>query len=216
MIPGTPPPEIPPPGTPARPTPWPDQPEPAPGRAIPQVPLPTDAEDPVNRLRAGRRLLLMGTLDQPTADRLCAELMLADGLSVDPVELIINCRGGPAAAALELVDVITLRAPLATRSIGAATGTAAIVLASGTGGRSAAPNATISLRLGDSRSVEGRADDILRDADRISDLWDRIARHVAGVSSLTIDEATAALRDGGHLTPDRAAAAGLIDEIAQR
>lgn len=217
MIPGAPPPEIPPPGGPTPPDPGPEQPEPAPRSPIPQVPVHTYAGDPVERLRADRRLLMMGALDHQTADRVCAELMLADGLSDEPIEVIVNSSGGPVDAVLGVIDVITLlHAPLTTRCIGMATGTAAVVLASGTGVRSAAPNATISLRMDDRRTIEGRADDIQRDADRITGSWDRIARHLAGVSSMTVEHAAAALRDGGHFSLDDAMVAGIIDEVARR
>ena len=66
-------------------------------------------DDPVVQLRADRRLLLTGILDQETADRLCAELMLADGRSADPIELIINSPGGAVDAVPAVLDVIGLR-----------------------------------------------------------------------------------------------------------
>lgn len=211
MIPG-PPPEIPPPGVPV-------PPEPAPGPAPPSVPV-TPAwspDDPVGRLRADRRLLLTGALDHRAADHLCAELMAADGRAAAPIELIINSPGGPADAVLGLIDVVTLlRAPLATRCIGTAAGTAAVVLASGTGGRTAARHAAITLRIRDPHTIEGRADDIRRDADQIATVWDRIADHLATVSALTVDQAAAGLRDGGPLTLSDAVAAGLVDEMPVR
>lgn len=212
MIPGRPPPEIPPPGVPL-------QPEPDPGRAPPSVPPMTawSPDDPVGRLRADRRLLLTGALDHRAADHVCAELMAADGRAATPIELIINSTGGPADALLGLIDVVTLlRAPLATRCIGTAAGTAAVVLASGTGGRSAANHAAITLRIRDAHTIEGRADDIRRDADQIATVWDRIADHLATVSALTATQAAAELRDGGPLTLVDAAAAGLIDEMPGR
>lgn len=219
MIPGEPPPEIPPPGVPWHPRRQPDQPDPTPEPRVPVVPLlePAPSEDPVEALRGDRRLLLMGTLDCAAADHLCAELMLADGRSGDPVELTINSPGGPVDALPAVLDVIgLLRAPLRTRCIGSATGTAAVVLASGTAGRSATPRATISLRLDGGHVIEGRIDDIRQGAAHVSDLWRRIAEHVAAVSRLTQDEAATALRDGSPLSVSDALAAGLIDDVAGR
>lgn len=211
MIPGPPLPEIPPPGVPTRPDTAPDPAPSAP--AVPHVPS-WSADDPVDRLRADRRLLLTGALDHHTADRVCAELMLADGLSGKPIELIVNSQGGPADAVLGIIDVVTLlRAPLATRCIGTAAGTAAVVLASGTGGRSAAMHAAISLRIRDPQTIEGRADDIQRDADQISAVWHRVADHLVNVSALTAAQAATALRDGGPLTLAAAVGAGLIDGV---
>lgn len=216
MMPGDPPPEIPPPKVPTRPG-RPEHPDPTVAPPTPQVPLvdPEPPDDPVRRLRADRRLLLMGPLDPTTADRVCAELMQADGRSADPIELIVNSPGGPTDAVLGLLDVISLlRAPLTTRCIGGAVGTAAIVVASGTAGRRIGANATLRLRLAGAHHLDGTADAILRDAEAIAEVIDRLAGHVAGVSHLTADQAATALRDGGHLSASDAAAAGLVDEVA--
>lgn len=217
MMPGAPRPEIPHPSVPGQPDAPPGRTEPLPLAPLPQVPEHTHVDDPVDRLRTDRRLLLMGALDHPSADRLCAELMLADGISAEPIELIVNSRGGPADAVLAIIDVISLlRAPLVTRCVGTATGTAAVVLVSGTAGRSATANAMIDLRIDDTRTIDGRAGDIARDAAQIADVWDRIAQHVARVSAMLVEQAAAALRDGGQLRPDQAEAAGLIDHVARR
>jgi ATP-dependent Clp protease protease subunit len=213
MTAGDPPPEIPPPGWPQRPEREPEGPRPVIVPSVPAHAVPW-SDDPLVQLRGDRRLMLTGTLDQETADRLCAELMLADGRSTDGIELIINSPGGPSEVLPALVDVIALlRAPLRTRCIGSATGTAAIVLASGTAGRAATPRSTIGLRLRDRHTINGRVDDIRRDADRIARLWQQIADHVADVSALPPDQAAAALRDGELLSATDARAAGLIDVI---
>jgi ATP-dependent Clp protease protease subunit len=178
---------------------------------------PTPPADPVDALRSDRRLLLMGPLDHSTADRVCAELMLADGRASDPIELIINSQGGPVDALPAVLDVVSLlRAPLATRCIGTAGGTAAVVLASGTSRRSATQRASVTLRLDDTHTLEGRVDDIRHGADQVIDLWRRIAEHVVAVSSLTPDEVADALRGGPHLAAPDALAAGLIDDVEGR
>lgn len=212
-LPGRPPPEIPPPDI--------HEPAAPPAPPIPQVPLVTPADgshdDVLGSLRAQRRLLVTGPLDNDTVDHACAELMLLDGRSADPVEVLITSPGGPVETAFALLDVLSLmRAPVATRCVGTALGTAAVALASGTGGRSAAAHASIRLRVADVSTVEGRADDITRDAEWMADLWDRLAVHLAGVSHLTVEEAAHALRDGGHLTAQEARAAGLVDEVVGR
>lgn len=218
MIPGDPPPEIPPPGVPGRPRPLPDHPDPSGPQHIP-VPLvePTPPVDPVDALRSDRRLLLMGPLDHTTADRVCAELMLADGRASDPIELIINSQGGPVDALPAVLDVVSLlRAPLATRCIGTAGGTAAVVLASGTSRRSATQRASVTLRLDDTHTLEGRVDEIRHGADQVTHLWRRIAEHVVAVSSLTPDEVADALRGGPYLAAPDALAVGLIDDVEGR
>ena len=94
-------------------------------------------------------------IDAEGATRVCAELMALDGQSPDEVELIVNSDGGPLADVLAVLDVIgSMRARVRTRCLGRATGTAAVVLACGTGERSASPHSVISLRAGDER-IEG-------------------------------------------------------------
>ena len=60
--------------------------------------------------------------------------MALDGRSADPVEVIVNSEGGPLADVLAVVDVLgSMRARVDTTCLGRAKGTAAIVLACGTG-----------------------------------------------------------------------------------
>ncbi|MBW3606347.1 MAG: ATP-dependent Clp protease proteolytic subunit [Actinobacteria bacterium] len=200
-------PEIPHPGGPERPASEP---------TLPVAPAPS-IDDPRTQLRAQRRLLLTGRIDDATATRICAELMLLDGQEDAPVELLINSTGGPVATAASIIDVVTLmRAPVATRCLGIAAGMAAVVLAHGTGGRSAATRSAISLRIDEHHAIDGRADDIQRQSAQITAAWQHVAEQLAAVSALSAHEAASALRDGGPLTADEALAARLIDEIVGR
>ncbi len=201
-------PEIPHPGAPPGPAP---QTEPTP--AVP----PSVIEEPLAQLRARRRLLLSGPIDERTATRVCAELMLLDGSGDAPVELIINSVGGPVAAATAVTDVIALmRAPVRTHCIGTAIGTAAVVLASGTGDRAATARAILSLRVDDLHEIDGRASDIQREAHVLAQQRRRVAEHLATVSTLSVDAAAIALRDGEPLTVTEALAIGLIDDVLRR
>ncbi len=204
---GPPVPEIPHPGAPPLPPVPPAHP-----------PMPTTAlDESLAQLRASRRLLMAGPIDDRTATRMCAELMLLDGQGAEPVELMVNSTGGPVAAATAVIDVLSLmRAPVTTCGIGTATGMAAVVLASGTGGRSATPRTTVSLRIDDRQAIDGPADDIARGADVLLQQLHHVAEHLATVSFLSVDAAAAALREGGPLTAAEALAAGLIDEVATR
>lgn len=212
MIPGDPPPEIPPPGR--------EPPSPT------SVPSPTIAwpppdgaatDDLASRLRRDRRLLLRGPLDDETCTRACAELMLLDGTSSRPVEVLLSSDGGPVAAVTGLLDVLALmRAPVDTRCIGGVSGTAAVVLASGTGSRAAGPSARISLRIADHHEVSGTATDLAQRADEARAARDRLAAHVANATRLTVDEAAAAFDRGEPLTAAAAVDAGIIDEVAHR
>jgi ATP-dependent Clp protease, protease subunit len=164
-----------------------------------------------------RRLMLTGTLDDETTTRAAAELMLLDGESARKVELIVNSDGGPLPDVLAVLDVLDLmRAPVTTRCIGRAMGTAAVVLASGTAGRAAAANTVISLRLREHYDVDGRAIDIERFVGHLAAVRDRIARHLAAVTGLRDDEIRHALDDGKPMSAGTARAHGIIDEIVTR
>jgi ATP-dependent Clp protease protease subunit len=206
------PPEIPPPG--------PEFPRPAP--EPPRTPMwPLVTEDAVIDARSAllrqRRVMLVGPLDDAVATRVTAELMMLDGESSREVELIVNSEGGPLAEVLTVLDVLELmRAPVATRCIGRALGTAAVVLASGTGGRAAAGNAVIGLRLQERYDVSGRAIDVERFAGRLAAARERLAAHMHIATDLSKDEVMRAFDDGEPMTAQTARERGIIDEIITR
>lgn len=213
------PPEIPPPGPrPQHPYPVPDLPPPAPR---PQPATVFGFQDPGPDARGAllrqRRVLLTGVLDEEAATRLSAELMMLDGESGKPVEVVVNSDGGPLMTVLAVLDVIDLmRAPVATRCIGRAMGTAAIVLASGGDGRSAARHAMIGLRVRDQHDISGRSADIEQFVERLDHARDRIVARLVRVSDLDAAAAAHELDDGAPMTAQEAQARGLIDEVAAR
>jgi ATP-dependent Clp protease, protease subunit len=173
--------------------------------------------DPHSRLFERRRILLSGPLDRPASDVLCAQLMALDGASAEDVEVIINSPGGPLAELSALLDVVELmRARVATTCVGAARGTAAILLACGTGRRRAGPHATVSLRVEHAEALAGTAADITRQAEELDRL--RVLLQQALVAATAQDEATIAaeLDHGGIHDAEGARALGVIDEVLER
>ena len=208
------PPEIPPFGPEI---PRPEPPDPAPATPWPPRVLDDTATDARTALLRQRRVMLTGGLDDTTATRVTAELMMLDGESSREVELIINSDGGPLPDVLTVLDVLELmRAPVATRCIGRAMGTAAVVLASGTAGRAAAGNALIGLRLQESYDISGRAIDVERFAGQLASVRRRIATHLGAVTGLRDDEVQHALDDGESMTAELARDRGIIDEVIGR
>ena len=207
------PPEIPVPG-PEFPRRRPDAPA-----VAPPLPLISDdaAVDPRALLLRQRRVMLTGAIDDDVVTRAAAELMMLDGESSRPVEVIVNSDGGPVHAALGLLDVLDLmRAPVATRCIGRAIGTAAVVLASGTRGRSAASGARIGLRLHDRYDVSGRAVDIERFAEQLDHARDQVAARLRRVTQLDDAQIAHELESGEPMTAEAARRHGLVDEIIRR
>lgn len=196
----------------------PDTPEPEPIPTRPQVPtvtVPLEADDVRTGLHDQRRVLVTGDLDEATVTALAAELMLLDGRSSEPVELVVNSGGGPVDAVTALLDVVELaRAPVHTRCIGRAAGTAAAVLACGTGERSASPSARISLRVGAHHRVDGPAHEIARTAAELTAVRRRLAERLAGVTRMAADDLVAAFDDGPWWDAPEARRLGLLDSAA--
>jgi len=205
-----------PPGWPERPDyPYPPL-QPEPRRTgpvmVPIVDFPSgDLED---RLFRRRRVRVSGPLDAETANRVSVELMALDGRSGDNVELYINSDGGPLADVLTVLDVVGLmRARVRTVCIGRAKGTAAVLLACGTGGRRAAPHAMISLRCSHTERIEGPPEQLRR---RLDDL--ELVRHhvVAALVSATGQPAASLIDQLDHgplLDSQQAKQVGLIDDV---
>jgi ATP-dependent Clp protease, protease subunit len=201
--------------------PWPDEPgfpyppeRPVPRRegpvAVPVVDVPGGTAQDV--LRSRRRLLLSGVLDAAAATDVCAELMALDGRSADAVELIVNSDGGPLADVLAVLDVIgSMRARVDTSCLGRAKGTAAIVLACGTGKRRASPHAVITLRVDTDDRIDGASDDVNAQLAERRAVRRQVLSILAGASGRTAEELDDQLDHGAPLDESGAAAWGFID-----
>lgn len=178
--------------------------------AIPIVDLPSTS--PQQALRDRRRLMLSGPLDAARATDLAAELMALDGRSADDVELIVTSDGGPLTDALVVLDVIgSMRAQVATTCLGCAKGTAAIVLACGTGARTASVHAVITLRVDDDERVEGSADQIERQLGERRAVRQQVLSILAAATGRPAEDLDAELDHGRPLDVTAATAAGIID-----
>jgi ATP-dependent Clp protease protease subunit len=164
-------------------------------------------------LRSRRRLFLTGVLDAAAATDACAELMALDGRSADPVELIINNDGGTIGEVLAVLDVIgSMRARVDTTCLGRAKGTAAIVLACGTGTRRASSHAVITLRVDADDSIDGPADRVRALLEERRAVRQQVVAILAGATGRTPEELDDQLDHGEPLDAPAAAAMGLLDE----
>jgi ATP-dependent Clp protease, protease subunit len=209
-------PEIPmppePPGWPERPGyPYPPA-RPVPRREGPvMVPI-VDLPDGAASAGWRRRVLLSGPIDTGTAMRLAAELMELDGRSGEDVELVINSDGGPLADVLGLLDVIgSMRAKVDTVCMGRATGTAAVLVACGTGRRRAGPHATIALRHRVPEQLEGSSATLRAQLDDLEHVRRQVVAALARATGRPPDEIEHDLDAGPLLDRDGATAAGLLD-----
>ncbi len=203
-----------------KPPSWPETPYPyPPERPVPErrdpvaVPIVYESGDPLQQLYDRRTVLLGGPLDAAAATRIAAQLMSLD--ADRPVELLVNSPGGPVAEVFAVLDVIALmRGPVNTTCIGRACGTAAAVLATGTGRRRAAPNATVSLRCAEESRVDGTAAEVARQSEMLRADRTRLAAMLAAATGLAVDRVEHELDAGTSSTVAEALALHLIDEVA--
>lgn len=182
---------------------------------------PTDAVtgvvDPFDRLLERRTVFLRGPLDTVAANRLAAQLLMLDAGGRGEITLLVNSDGGPVECLLPVADTMaSLDSQVATTCLGRASGTAAVVVALGTGRRRAAPGARLTLRTPRSGGDEGTADDMGRRAALAADQRRQVAVLLAGATGRTLDAVAAELDTGQYLSPREAVAAGLVDEVVER
>lgn len=201
------PPEVPYPYPPLRPMPRRTGPV-----AVPMVDVPSG--DPIDQLRARRRVLVSGTLDAEAVTGIAAELMALDGRSADDVELIVKSDGGPLAEVLVLLDIIgSMRAKVATSCLGRARGTAAVLVAAGTARRRAAPNAMLTLRCEHTEQVEGPTDEVRHRLEELVMVRRQVVALLARATGRPADELDDAIDHGSVLDATGAKDVGLVDVV---
>ena len=162
--------------------------------------------------RAPRRVLVSGPLDTATVLRVSAELMELDGRSGENIELVVNSDGGSLGDVLGLLDVMgSMRAPVTTRCMGRATGSAAVLVACGTGGRRAGAHATMSLRTRVVARVEGSSEAIRAHLDDLDHVRRQVVAALARATGRPAGELDDELDTGPMLDRRQAIESGLLD-----
>lgn len=169
---------------------------------------PLDRRDP---LLAERTIVLTEGINEATARAVVEKLLLLDARDAHtPIDLFLSTQGGWFDAAFAIIAAIDrVRAPVNTIAIGGCYSAGALVLASGTGRRSADENSLISIHEAleaangpDDPSVpleRARIERLLRARTRLPTSW----------FPLEDDREY-------YLTPEQALEYGLIDEIRHR
>ncbi|MGH3441065.1 MAG: ClpP family protease [Nitriliruptorales bacterium] len=179
-----------------------------------QLPLGLD-QSAFRKLFDTRILYLKGPIEEDEADSLVAQMLALDADSDDDITLYINSPGGDIHGLFAILDTMNLlRSKVNTRCVGMAASAAAVILATGTGSRSATENARIMIHqpLGGAR---GSARDIEIQAQNIVFLRERINEILANRTGQAIDKVREDTDRDFWLTAEAAREYGLIDEVAQ-
>lgn len=171
--------------------------------------------DIYSRLLKERIIFLGDQVDDAVASVIVAELLFLE--SEDPkkdISLYINSPGGSVSAGLAIYDTMQyIKCDVATICIGMAASMGAFLLSGGAKGkRQALPNAEIMIHQ-PSGGTQGKASDMLIDADHILKIRKRLNKIMAentGQSIETIEKDTD--RDN-WLSPEEAVKYGLIDSV---
>jgi ATP-dependent Clp protease protease subunit len=120
------------------------------GQIIPLDPgarWPDRVEDAALSLLLRRRIVfLRGAIQDNVAGDISAQLLALDGISSEPITLIIDSPGGDVSGLFTILDTMgILDATVDTKCVGMAASAASVILCAGTGVRSATPNARIML-----------------------------------------------------------------------
>jgi ATP-dependent Clp protease protease subunit len=145
-----------------------------------------------------------------------AQLMTLDADGDEPITLLVNCPGGPLDAAATVLDTMALvRGPVETTCLGQAVGTAAVVVAAGTGRRRAGPGARFSLRL-PSVELSGPASRLRDEVAHVARLHDMVVDHLARATGQDRRLVARDVERGRSLSAPDAVTYGLVDELVTR
>jgi len=166
------------------------------------------------RLFDNRMVFLKGPIEDQVADDVAAQLLALDAVSDEDVTLIVDSPGGDVGGLFTIHDTIQLlRSRVHTRCVGMAASAAAVILAAGTGTRSATPNARILLHQPHG-ATSGAARDIEIQAREIAYLRRRLEEILAERTGQPVEKIREDTDRDYWLTAEQALAYGLIDEIA--
>ena len=188
---------------------------------VPQVPIPGEPavaggfESTIYTELLERRIVFVrDRLDYDVATLVTAQLMTLDADDTSPVTLVVNSGGGPVNAVAGLLDTIDLvRCPVDTRCVGRAEGTAAVVVAAGTGRRRCGRGATFRLRLPDLEAA-GPAERLRRDVESATRVQRELVDRLAAITGQSRALVARDVERGRLLTADEAVSYGLVDEVA--
>ncbi len=165
------------------------------------------------RLFQQRMVFLRGEIKESVADDVAAQLLALDATGGDDVTLFIDSPGGDITGLFAIHDTMQMiGSKVHTRCVGMAASSAAVILATGTGTRSATPNARILIHQPHG-GIQGTARDIEIHAKEFSLLRERLDAILAARTGQSVERIRQDTDRDHWLTPEAAKEYGLIDEI---
>ena len=185
------------------------------GHAVPAGPEWVEAST-FQKLFQRRIVFLRGEIKENVATDVAAQLLALDAAGDGAIMLYIDSPGGDVSGLFTIHDTIQLLdAPVNTRCVGMAASSAAVILATGTGVRSATPNARIMLHQ-PWGGGQGSATDIQIQAKQILFLKRRLEEILAERTGKDVEQIRIDTDRDFWMSADEARAYGLIDEVATR
>ena len=165
------------------------------------------------RLFQQRLVFLRGEIKDSVADDVAAQLLALDAQGDDDITLYIDSPGGDVTGLFAIHDTVQLvESTVHTRCVGMAASSAAVILATGTGVRSATPHARILIHQPHG-GIQGTARDIEIHAKEFMFLRERVDAILAERTGQPIERIRQDTDRDFWLTPEAAKEYGLIDEI---
>jgi ATP-dependent Clp protease protease subunit len=161
------------------------------------------------------RIIFLGTgVDDHVANIIIAELLYLDKEdSHMPIEFYINSPGGSVSAGLAIYDVMhTISAPVNTTCVGMAASMGAVLLAGGTGERSALPHSRIMIHQVSS-GFQGTAADINIQAKETNKLYAQLLAILSKHTGQTIKKLENDCDRDYYMAAEEAKKYGLIDSV---
>ena len=174
----------------------------------------------LNQRLLRERIVFLGTqVDQESANRICAELLLLE--AEDPtkdISLYINSPGGSVTDGLAIYDTMQYVAcDVRTICIGMAASMGQFLLCAGAEGkRFSLPHSRILMHQTSMGGMQGQASDIAIQAEQIVYMKGMLAERIAHHTGQTVERITADSDRDRWFTAKEALAYGFIDAVIER
>ena len=174
----------------------------------------------LNQRLLRERIVFLGTqVDQSTANRICAELLLLE--AEDPekdISLYINSPGGSVTDGLAIYDTMQyVQCDIRTICLGMAASMGQFLLCAGTKGkRFALPHSRILMHQPSMGGMQGQASDIAIQAEQIVYLKKMLAERIAFHTGQSVERIEADSDRDRWFTADEAKEYGFIDAVIDR